>query len=116
MHQVSLACMAVFRQASFEPGSSGPELSAYPTCPPRGLISLRIYCHDKRIIAFYIYIFNFKFLHFMMSVKFCLWYQIERYGKNVWISHVLKTFDINIEEKTKSLDYRKQSRFEHRNL
>ena len=52
----------------------------------------------------------------MMSVKFCLWYQIERYGKNVWISHVLKTFDINIEEKTKSLDYRKQSRFEHRNL
>ena len=31
-----IACMAVFRQASFEPGPPGPELSVHPTCPPRG--------------------------------------------------------------------------------
>ena len=35
MHELLLAYMAVFRQASLEPGPSGPEIGALSARPPR---------------------------------------------------------------------------------
>ena len=55
MHQVPLAYMVAFCQASFEPGFPGTELSAHLTCPPRGdgQKDLELYYKLRSVILYY---------------------------------------------------------------
>ena len=70
MHPLPLAYMAVFRQASLEPGPSGSEMSALPTRQPRHMcFYLKSYGESENL-----YRNNFRFkeeyMHYVHNILF----------------------------------------------